>query len=192
MSYHQSEQWTLFNIIGKNIKIFKFRCFLEFLFIGSKKKIPSFFSRAIILKIPLPFYKFNRSSRSVFTAHLSIDSNRKIGIRDCEIFENRIEFCAAKVDTLLERPARDGHGRRIDISFSGTTRNSVFVASSSEERSHSDQLKSDRGDGARIDVHAFLASCPPCLLFLPRRKGKKPLREKREFSTREAYVNFRR
>ena len=75
-------------------------------------------------------------------------TNRKIeytSIRETGNFrKSRFNFAPPSLIRYWKRSARDGHGRRIDISFSGTTRYSAArFCPPPKGRSHFGQLKSD-------------------------------------------------
>lgn len=145
------------------------------------------------LKIPL----LPTNSIKEFVVHHLSNPDRKIGwcilIRDPEIVVNR-SWILRRQAWYATGNARDGHGRRIDISFSGTTRYSAACfcpPPPSGERSHSGQLKSDprrssdRWSRDQRGVHAlFFSRVSIVSFFFPpfeRRLEKKELGKKKEF-----------
>lgn len=153
---------------------------------------------------PAPFYKFNQIWR--LAPPIFRIPNRKIeytSIRETGNFrKSRFNFAPPSLIRYWKRSARDGHGRRIDISFSGTTRYSAArFCPPPKGRSHFGQLKSDPReiDDRWIDeasTRLFSSRVDIVFSFFFSRKTPREERSWQEegiFPTKEAqYINFRR
>lgn len=128
-------------------------------------------------------------------------SNRKIeytSIRETGNFrKSRFNFAPPSLIRYWKRSARDGHGRRIDISFSGTTRYSAArfcPLPPPKGRSHFGQLKSNPReiDDRWINEASFLLSCRHCFFFFFPSKDasrRKKLARRRNFSDERSAVH---